>query len=57
MDKILIAGGSGFLGKNLSILLSEKGYEVRILTRGLGDGKTSFQWNSQEGILPIEALE
>ena len=33
MNKVLITGGSGLIGKRLSYLLTCKGYEVRILSR------------------------
>ena len=32
--KVLIAGGSGFLGSSLAATLVQKGHEVRVLTRG-----------------------
>ena len=33
MKKVIIAGGSGFIGKKLSDHYNAKGYEVVILTR------------------------
>lgn len=33
MKKILIAGGTGFVGKNLIPFLVEKGYSIHVLTR------------------------
>jgi len=35
-EKVVIAGGSGFLGRSLSKWLIEKGYEVCVLSRGAG---------------------
>jgi uncharacterized protein (TIGR01777 family) len=32
--KVILAGGSGFLGKSLAAFLTERGYQVVILTRG-----------------------
>jgi uncharacterized protein (TIGR01777 family) len=57
MKRIVIAGGSGFLGQSLSEELLAKGYEVIILTRSPGDsgsrgqqaqwdGKTLGEWQS-----------
>ena len=49
--KILIAAGTGFLGKSLEVYFTEKGYEVMILTRTPirsneyhWDGKTLGAW-------------
>ncbi|MFT7545852.1 MAG: hypothetical protein ACI8YO_002643, partial [Gammaproteobacteria bacterium] len=32
-EKVLITGGSGMVGRRLSAMLTEHGYEVSILTR------------------------
>ncbi|NBQ03465.1 MAG: NAD-dependent epimerase/dehydratase family protein, partial [Opitutae bacterium] len=63
-DKVVIAGGSGFLGQALSASLLEDGYEVVILGRsdksGLKgefvkwDAKTMDSWSQQlEGALAL----
>lgn len=48
MKKILIAGGTGFVGKHLINYLLEKGYFVNALTRKKQDSHHSnlsyFQW-------------
>jgi len=58
MKKIIIAGGSGFLGKSLSSYFTTKGYKVVVLTRQhqldtkyiryeKWDGKTIGKWVAQ----------
>lgn len=54
MKKIIIAGGSGFLGKTLEVYFSKKNYLVKILTRSpkhendiLWDAKTLGQWTEE----------
>jgi len=54
MKKIIIAGGSGFLGQVLENYFSQKGYQVKILTRNpikenqiLWDAKTIGNWVSE----------
>jgi uncharacterized protein (TIGR01777 family) len=37
--RIVIAGGTGFLGSPLAEMYAEDGHEVRVLTRGLGSGE------------------
>src|SRR4051812_3398631 len=37
--KIVIAGGTGFLGSPLAEVYAEEGHEVRVLTRGLPAGE------------------
>ena len=63
-DKVVIAGGSGFLGQALSASLLEDGYEVVILGRNHKSGlkgefvkwdtKTMDSWSQQlEGALAL----
>jgi len=49
--KIVIAGGTGFIGKYLTTQFRNLGYEVLIISRQ----KDSIQWNNSSGI--INALE
>ncbi len=51
MKKIIIAGGTGFIGKYLYKNFSEEGYEVIIISRG----DQYLQWNDEEAM--IKALE
>lgn len=60
--KVLITGGSGFIGSHLTDTLLDHGYEeVRILTRSLAK-KTStprlkyYKWNIEEGRMDMAAL-
>lgn len=49
-DRIVLAGGSGLIGRKLSVLFKSKGYEVKILSRRSGenriiwDAKTVGDW-------------
>lgn len=45
--KILIAGGSGFLGTALKHLLTHNSHEVFILTRGNSRGRTQIHWDGK----------
>lgn len=57
--KVLIAGGSGLVGKRLSQLLTTEGHEVIILSRSKKkqDGDIKFaQWNPTKNIIAEEAL-
>ena len=50
--KIVIAGGSGFLGQPLTHDLVAKGHEVVVLTRGRAksaDGVRSVTWSGAPG--------
>lgn len=51
MEKIIIAGGTGFIGKYLAERFSGLGYQVLIISRNNGD----IQWGDEEKI--IKALE
>lgn len=48
--RIVIAGGSGFIGRALAMLLVARGYEVVVLTRSpheRGDGVTEMAWDGE----------
>ena len=45
--KILIAGGSGFLGTALKHLLAHNSHEVFILTRGASRGRNQIHWDGK----------
>ncbi|CAM3320650.1 TIGR01777 family oxidoreductase [Aquirufa ecclesiirivi] len=51
--KILITGGTGFIGKELQKQLRSSGYEVVILSRSGGD----FHWDPSKGEMDFRALE
>lgn len=45
--KILIAGGSGFLGTALRNFLSHNSHEVFVLTRGASSGRNQIHWDGR----------
>ena len=53
---ILIAGGSGLVGRRLQAILQQKGYQVRILSRS---PKTSeeFAWDPSRNFIDPQVLE
>ncbi|WP_096199720.1 TIGR01777 family oxidoreductase [Bacillus sp. FJAT-45350] len=58
--KIVLAGGSGFLGQSLARFLVNKGYEVIILTRGksaVHDDVKYVQWDGKRLDEWVEAIE
>lgn len=57
--KILITGGSGFIGKKLSEKLKEKGYEVVHLSRteNLSQQFPAYYWNYKTLEINVKALE
>ncbi len=59
MKRILIAGGSGFIGKYLTSKFKEEGYRVSILTRkgNNNSAKTYFRWDPGKGIINEESLK
>lgn len=59
MKNILIAGGSGLIGRRLTALLLERGYAVSWLSSsGIEeDGLTVYKWNPAEGKMDTHALE
>jgi len=56
---ILITGGSGLIGRRLTGMLKESGYEVRILSRKkvLVPGARIFNWDYPAGKISEQALE
>jgi len=58
MKNILITGGSGLLGKKITLLLERKGYEVAWLSRNPEKYKQkSFAWDVEKQSLDPEALQ
>ena len=58
MKNILIAGGSGLVGKQLSKLLSQNNYEVAWLSRSNKSSTNfpSYKWNPEAGVIDPEAI-
>lgn len=56
MTTILISGGTGLIGKRLSIKLREKGYHVRVLSRRSGEADT-VKWDIESGYIDPIALQ
>lgn len=54
--KILITGGTGLIGKQLTKLLVSKGHEVVILSRNPKE-ENQFRWNISEGFIDDKAFE
>ena len=61
MKKILIAGGTGFVGKNLISFLVGKGYSVHVLTRKAQSNPSEsirfFQWDIERQYIDKKAFE
>lgn len=60
MKKVLIAGGSGFIGRRISSMLLEKGYEVAVLSRSRKPGTAGiryFYWDIAKEIIENGALD
>lgn len=59
MKKVLITGGSGFLGRYLSESLYSKGYSVSMLTRGetIMGHIPRYHWNPDSGEVDDSVLE
>ncbi len=57
--KVLVTGGSGFIGKHLTQLLVEKGYSVSILSRNKKENTNDisyYQWDVEKGIIEEQAV-
>ena len=59
MSKILIAGGTGLIGKRLCPILQEQGYEIALLSRRANPNSAYpiFQWDPIAGQIDETALE
>lgn len=61
MKKILIVGGTGFVGKHLISFLVEKGYSINVLTRKQGSNSSGsiqfFQWDIEKEYIDKNAFE
>jgi uncharacterized protein (TIGR01777 family) len=59
IQKVIIAGGSGLIGKALSKHLSEKGYEVSILSRNPKKilSYNAFYWNPEKMEMDEKAIQ
>lgn len=56
---VLISGGSGFVGRNLTVLLLEKGYTVSILSRSERQNKEAvfyYKWDVENQTMEEEAV-
>ncbi|KAL0966307.1 hypothetical protein UPYG_G00293680 [Umbra pygmaea] len=53
--KVLIGGGSGFVGRELTRVLKSKGHEVTIISRQPGPGKITWGELESGGLPPCEA--
>jgi len=58
MSRILIAGGTGLIGKHLCQKLQEQGYEVAVLSRSRSNinHALSYYWNPDKNEIQREAL-
>ncbi len=56
MKNILITGGSGLVGKQITALLEQKGYQVAWLSRS-SQGQQSFLWDIAKKELDQESIE
>jgi uncharacterized protein (TIGR01777 family) len=58
METIVIAGGSGLIGKQLTVRLRQEGHIVRWLTRGAANSAQQlFHWNPEKKEMDSAALE
>lgn len=59
MDKILMAGGSGMIGKALAAYLMQQGYEINYLVRNKesANGTNRFFWDYKTGYVDAASLE
>jgi uncharacterized protein (TIGR01777 family) len=58
-ENVLIAGGNGLVGKKLSELLHQRGYEIRVLSRNRSDKGIikNYYWDPDQGEVDNEAFK
>jgi len=56
-NKVLITGGSGFIGRHLQQTLKAHNYEVAILSRNPPIKQSAFHWDIDKGEFDTRALE
>ena len=56
MSTILITGGTGLIGKHLSIMLSKKGYNVTVLSRNQTTKPNCYYWNLETNYIDAKAV-
>ncbi len=57
MYSILITGGTGLVGRHLSLLLQSKGYHVNILSRKHSEKTNVFYWNVNKNYIDLKAFK
>lgn len=57
MQKVLISGASGLLGKAIAEKLRNKGFEVLTLSRSRKNDKNTFVWNIEKGEIDEDAVK
>ena len=58
METVLIAGGTGLIGKHLSSFLQDKGFSIRLLSRNKTKNPIfpTYIWNISKGFIEKDAL-
>ena len=56
METILITGGTGLIGKQLSTLLREKNYNVTVLSRTNSEVPNSYFWDIEKDFIEEKAI-
>lgn len=57
MATVLISGGTGLIGKKLSKMLRERGYDVRILSRKPSNNNNFIHWDINKNFIQDSALQ
>ncbi len=57
MEKVLITGASGLLGKTIADKIRNQGFQVLTLSRSKKEDKNAFVWNVEKGEIDEEALK
>ncbi|NUM50494.1 MAG: TIGR01777 family protein [Flavobacteriales bacterium] len=60
MKNVVITGGTGFIGKRLTLLLQRKGYSVKVLTRNNEKSKESSIysfWDIEKQIIDVNLIQ